>query len=219
MTVYNFTDSIHPLLLQRAYNERCKCIAHSLVERLYMAAGEKRKADINTQIQDSEHSSRRLARSLKAEFDSRRSFLERIADKLTSLVGSMPFLLLNVAWFSIWIAINVGAVPGIEPFDPFPFGFLTMVVSLEAIVLAIVVLVSQNRASKVDDLRQEVMLQLNVLTEEEMTKMMNMLCLLLEKQGIDLSDDPELESMLAPTNVEKIERSLEEEIGSASQQK
>jgi uncharacterized membrane protein len=177
-----------------------------------MVSQAERKNHTEAQLEKSEHSSHRLARSLKVEFDSRRTPLERIADQLTNVFGSMPFLLINVVWFAVWIIINVGFVPGIEPFDPFPFGFLTMAVSLEAIFLAIIVLVSQNRASKLDDLRQEVMLQLNVLTEEELTKMMNMLALLLEKQGIDLSDDPELKTMLEPTNVEKIEQSLEQQI-------
>lgn len=164
------------------------------------------------QLEKSENSSRRLARSLKVEFDSRRSFLERIADQLTTTFGTMGFLVLNLIWFAIWIPINLGLIPGIQPFDPYPFGFLTMTVSLEAIVLAIIVLISQNRASKIDDLRQEVMMQLNILTEEELTKMMHMLTMLLEKHDIDISEDVELQSMLEPTNVEKIEQALEEEI-------
>ncbi len=170
----------------------------------------------NQQVENSERSGRRLAHSLKAEFDSRRTPLEHAADRLTTLFGSMPFLMLNMAVFAIWIAINLRVIPGLQPFDPFPFPFLTTGVSLEAIFLAIVVLVSQNRASKIDDLRQEVMLQLNVLTEEELTKMMNMLSLLLEKQGIDMSEDMELKTMLEPTNVEKIERSLEEQLNNGS---
>jgi len=175
-----------------------------------------KKKHIRKQMQDSENSSRSLARGLKAEFDSRRTFLERVADYLTGVFGSMPFLLVNAIWFGVWIIINVGLIPGIQPFDPFPFGFLTMVVSLEAIVLAIVVLISQNRAGKIDDLRQEVMMQLNILTEEELTKMMGMLSILLQKQGIDVASDVELQSMLEPTNVEKIEQALEKEINGAA---
>src|SRR5687768_14503665 len=89
-------------------------------------------------LQESENSSRRLARSLKAEFDSRRTLLERIADYLTATFGTMTFLVINIVWFAIWIPVNLGLIPGIEPFDPYPFGFLTMTVSLEAIVLAII---------------------------------------------------------------------------------
>ena len=181
-----------------------------------MTSHEKRKTMIEAQVAESGHVSRKLAHGLKAEFDSRRTLLEQAADRLTSIFGSMPFLLLNVTWFAIWIVININLIPGIQPFDPFPFGFLTMVVSLEAIFLAIVVLVSQNRAAKVDDLRQEVMLQINMLTEEELTKMMNMLSLLLQKQGIDMSDDVELKTMLAPTNVEKIEQALEDQMNNGA---
>ena len=104
----------------------------------------------------------RLVRSVKGKADEKRSPMARIADTLTAVFGSMPFLLLNVAWFVVWIVINVGLIPGIEPFDPFPFGFLTMVVSLEAIALAIIVLMSQNRSAKILDLREEVDLQVNI---------------------------------------------------------
>jgi uncharacterized membrane protein len=153
-----------------------------------------------------------LIKSLKAEADSQRTWSDRLADHITSLTGSMPFLMLNVAWFAIWIIVNTGLVPGIEPFDPFPFGLLTMIVSLEAIILAIAVLISQNRAAKIDDLREEVHLQINVIAEHELTKVMEMLISLLEKQGIDVSDDPELLQMLTPTDVGKLQEMVEEQI-------
>ena len=78
-------------------------------------------------------------KSVKGRADKRRKLSERVADALTLGFGSMVFLILNVVWFIVWIVINVGLIPSIEPFDPFPFGFLTMVVSLEAIALAIIV--------------------------------------------------------------------------------
>ncbi|MBK8035074.1 MAG: DUF1003 domain-containing protein [Chloroflexi bacterium] len=87
-----------------------------------------------------------------------------------------------------------------------------MIVSLEAIFLSIIVLISQNRGERVADLRQEMDLQLDILTEDELTKMMRMLALLLEKQGLDVSNDTELQEMLRPTNIEKIQTILEEQI-------
>jgi uncharacterized membrane protein len=210
MSLYRaFTAVIHSLVTLYAYNEIINAWPGDS-DMVSKASLKDKHTD--QQLYDSENSSRRLARSLKVEFDSRRTFMERIADRLTTTFGTMMFLVLNIIWFAIWIPVNIGLVPGIKPFDPYPFGFLTMAVSLEAIALAIIVLISQNRASKVDDLRQEVMMQLNILTEEELTKMMSMLTMLLDKQGIDVSDDPELQSMLEPTNVEKIEQALEEEI-------
>jgi uncharacterized membrane protein len=85
-------------------------------------------------------------------------------------------------------------------------------VSLEAIILAIFVLISQNRTSKVDDLREETHLQLNLISEREITKLMKMVALLLNKQGIDLSEDPELKKMIRPVSEEEIEKMLEKEI-------
>jgi uncharacterized membrane protein len=150
--------------------------------------------------------------SLKSKADAKRTLTERVADWLTRGFGSMIFLILNIIWFAVWIVINTGLIPGIEPFDPFPFGFLTMIVSLEAIALAIIVLISQNRAAKIADLREEVDLQVDVTTELELTKLLKLVGMLLQKEGIDLSHDEELAVMLRPTDTEKIEKTLEAEI-------
>jgi uncharacterized membrane protein len=157
-------------------------------------------------------SSVRILRSLKAKADEKRTLPERVADLLTAKFGSMLFLVLNIIWFAIWIIINVGIIPGIEPFDPFPFGFLTMIVSLEAIALAIIVLISQNRAAKIADLREEVDLQVDIITELEITKLLELVVMLAEKEGIDVSQDRELHSMLRPSDPEKIEATLEKQI-------
>jgi len=111
-----------------------------------------------------------------------------------------------------WILINTNQIKIIPTFDPFPFNLLTNIVSLEAIILAIFVLISQNRTAKVDDLREETHLQINLITERELTKLMKMMAILLEKQGLDLSQDPELQKMLKPISEEEIEKRLEKEI-------
>ena len=145
-------------------------------------------------------------KSVKGRADQRRRLSERVADALTLGFGSMIFLILNVVWFIVWIVINIGLIPSIEPFDPFPFGFLTMVVSLEAIALAIIVLMSQNRASKIADLREEVDLEIDRLAEAELTKVLQLVVMLAEKQGIDLSGDQEVREMVQPSDHEKIEQ-------------
>jgi len=149
---------------------------------------------------------------VKARADANRKLSERIADVMTAAFGSMPFLLVNGVWFLAWIVINLGLIPGIEPFDPFPFGLLTMIVSLEAIMLAIVVLISQNRAAKIADLREEVDLEVDVITERELTKLLELLVTLMRQQGIDLSRDAELRAMLRPTDAKEIEATLEEQV-------
>ncbi|MFA6077074.1 MAG: DUF1003 domain-containing protein [Candidatus Paceibacterota bacterium] len=161
---------------------------------------------------ESKGSRRKIFKSIKATFDSKRTVTERIADWMTSSFGSMAFLLLNIFLFTGWILINTNQIKWIPPFDPFPFNLLTMVVSLEAIFLAIFVLISQNRNSKIDDLREETHLQVNLISEKEITKLMQMLAIVLERQGVDLSEDPELRKLLKPISEEEIERKLEEEI-------
>lgn len=155
---------------------------------------------------------RHIIKSIKAKADRQRSQSEKLADVMTRVFGSTPFLILNLLFFFIWVVINLNLFPNIAPFDPFPFNFLTMVVSLEAIILAIFVLISQNRAARVDDLREEIDLQVNLIAEEEVTKIMKMLTLLMEKNGIDISKDKELQKMLRPINTSELEERLKRQI-------
>ena len=153
-----------------------------------------------------------LYHSLKSKEDAKRSSWDKFADWLTDISGTILFLFVNCLIFAIWIIVNVNVIPGLEPFDPFPFGFLTMAVSLEAIILSIVVLISQNRASKIADLRQEVDLQINVKTEAEITKLLELVTLLLQKHEFSIDQDPMLQEMLQPVELDKIEDMLEKEI-------
>lgn len=155
---------------------------------------------------------KKIFRSMKAKADARRTVLEKMADVMTSHFGSNTFLIVNAIVFVVWVVINTNMVKSIPAFDPFPFSLLTTTVSLEAIILAIFVLISQNRTTKIDDLREETHLQLNLISEREITKIIKMMALLLEKQGIDLSQDPELKKMIRPVSEEEIQRKLEKEI-------
>lgn len=161
---------------------------------------------------DASESHKQIAQSIKAKMDARRTLAERVADWLTSRVGTMSFLVINLIWFSIWIVLNIGIIPGVQPFDPFPFGLLTMIVSLEAIALAIVVLISQNREAQVAALREEVDIYINFRAEQELTKLLEMVALLLEKHGIATSTDTVLQAMLKEKDVDEIEDALEEEL-------
>lgn len=154
----------------------------------------------------------KIIQSIKGKADAKRTFMEKLADSMTSSFGSHTFLIFNVLLFVGWILINTGQIKIIPSFDPFPFNLLTTFVSLEAIILAIFVLMSQNRTTKIDDIREETHLQLNLISEREVTKIMKMIALLLEKQGIDLSKDPELKKMIRPISEEEIEKKLEKEI-------
>jgi uncharacterized membrane protein len=156
-------------------------------------------------------SSRKIIKSLKAKANAKRTIFEKFADFTTAIAGSFPFLTINLVWFLAWIVINSNLVPGVSAFDPYPFGLLTMVVSLEAIMLAILVLISQNRAANIDDIREEIDLQVNVTSEQEITKILTLLILLLKKNGINISEDKNLAEMLKPINTDKLEKALEQE--------
>jgi uncharacterized membrane protein len=157
-------------------------------------------------------SSRKIIRSLKAKANARRTIFEKFADLSVSTLGSFAFLVLNFVWFLGWILINTNNISGIKAFDPYPFGLLTMIVSLEAIILAILVLISQNREAKIADIREEIDLQVNIEAEQEITKVLALLSMLLKKNGIDVSSDKRLAEMLKPMNTSKLERALGKEI-------
>ncbi len=99
----------------------------------------------------------------------RSSRSERLGTVISRFAGSMRFIVLHVLLFSSWILINQG-VGGLEPFDPYPFTFLTFCVSLEAIFLTSFVLISQNRLGRVADERAHLDLQINLLAEQENTQ-------------------------------------------------
>jgi uncharacterized membrane protein len=145
--------------------------------------------------------------SLAAQHAAQRSRIEVIADRLTRVAASTPFLVLHVVWFAAWTAINTG-LAGIRPFDPFPFGLLTMVVSLEAIFLSIFVLMAQSRESAVAELREEVSLQVVLRMEEEVTKTLQLVAGLYARLGHTVSVDDELREMLGPLDPDKIEKDL-----------
>lgn len=130
----------------------------------------------------------------------RMTISERIADLITSLVGSMPFVWLNFVWFAIWMILNT---TGILRFDPFPFGLLTMIVSLEAIGLAIFVLISQNRQALLADKRAKLDLQINLIAEQEVTKLIEMVSRIEKRLGTTNGFDPDLTRMGEPTHVRR----------------
>lgn len=117
-----------------------------------------------------------------------RTFGDRLSDKITAIAGSTIFLVLNVVWFVMWILTNMGVFGHERIFDEYPFGFLTMVVSLEAIILSIFVLVSQNRQSRHSEIRSEMDYITDLQADTEINTILAMLTRLADKQGVDMSD-------------------------------
>lgn len=154
-------------------------------------------------------------RSFEAKSLRSRSFLTKFADDITAFCGSIPFLIFHVFFFAGWILANLGFIPGITPFDAYPFGFLTMCVSLEAIFLAIFILVSQNRSSYTDTIREEVHLAVNVIAEEEITKILEILAEMRQEMGITRKD-PQLDRMLERIDTNYIEHSIASQLERAN---
>ena len=164
------------------------------------------------------HVAGRAITAIKSEHAAERTTIERVADRLNDFAASAPFLLLHVAWFLVWISWNMGWL-GLEPFDPYPFGFLTMVVSLEAIFLSIFVLMAQKRESAIAELREELSLQVSLRVEQEVTKSLQLVAGLYTRLGYKFAEDPELHEMLQPLDVKNIERELLEQIAASVKRK
>ena len=130
----------------------------------------------------------------EAEGLKNRTLSQRIADAIARIAGSMSFAYFNLLFFAVWIGLNVGLVP-IKAFDPFPFGMLTTIVSLEAIFLSIFVLVAQNRMQALSDRRSELGVQVSLLTEYEVTRILRLVNRLAEKLEVEECLDPELTAL------------------------
>jgi CRP/FNR family cyclic AMP-dependent transcriptional regulator len=108
----------------------------------------------------------RVSRNANEEAEEKITPLQRVADWISWFSGSMHFLLLNAFWFVVWIALNTLSF-GVPQFDPYPFGLLTMIVSLEAIFLSCFVLISQNRQAEKDRVRADIEYEVNIKAELE----------------------------------------------------
>lgn len=110
----------------------------------------------------------RVSRNVNEEVEVHSTLLQRIADWIAWFSGSMLFLMINGGWFIFWIIVNTFAV-GVAAFDPYPFGLLTMIVSLEAIFLSCFVLISQNRQAEKDRVRSDIEYEVNIKAELEIS--------------------------------------------------
>jgi CRP/FNR family transcriptional regulator, cyclic AMP receptor protein len=117
----------------------------------------------------------RLIRNPNQEIHLRPTIGERVSDFLTMIAGDIRFVIFNLLWFVIWIVVNINLIPGVPAFDPFPFGLLTMIVSLEAIFLSLFVLISQNRQAARDKVRNDIEYEVNVKAELEIGELLHRL--------------------------------------------
>ena len=156
-------------------------------------------------------------RAIKAQHASNRSSMEVLADRMIGFASSTPFLVVHAFLFIAWILWNIPGI-GLPQFDPYPYGMLTTIVSLEAIFLSIFVLMTQSRESRIGELREELTLQVNLRMEEEITKTLHLVAGLYARLGLKMADDPELRAMLEPLDPKKMENDLAEQISASMPQ-
>lgn len=139
--------------------------------------------------------------------DRNRSFQLRLADRITRFTGSMHFVYLHLALFGAWLAINLGWLP-LPAFDP-TFVILAMFASVEAIFLSTFVLISQNRMSELADRRTDLDLQISLLAEHEVTRLITLVSAITERLGLEQALDPELRELKRDVRPEKVLDSIE----------
>ncbi len=120
----------------------------------------------------------------------------RLVERVARFCGTLQFLWINVAWFAVWIAWNVA----FKPFDPYPFTFLILVVSLEAIMLSILILISQNLSATESERRHHLDLQINLLNEREMTALLRLVTVMADRMGIPQADQAEVDALAVDTD-------------------
>jgi uncharacterized membrane protein len=153
-------------------------------------------------------------RAVKARQSTNQTIMQVVANGLTNFASSTGFFVFHVIMFTVWIVWN-SRLFGLPQFDPFPFGLLTMIVSLEAIFLSIFVLMSQSRESAIAELREEMTLQVNLKIEEEVTKTLQLVAGIYTRLGHKIGEDPELRQMLQPLDPATIERDLMQQISAS----
>jgi uncharacterized membrane protein len=154
--------------------------------------------------------------ALEAAALARRTPAERLANRIAAAAGTPTCALVHAVWFAVWVCINVGLVPMVPVFDPFPFSFLTLVVSLEAIFLSIFVLVSQNTLTAQADRRAHLDLQVNLLAEQESTRTVALLQRMAGHLGVPIASEPDEGALAAPTDIQAVVTTLEQVLPSAS---
>jgi uncharacterized membrane protein len=146
-----------------------------------------------------------------------RTLQGRISDLITKFSGSMAFVYIHAVWFGLWVLLNVGMIhiSYLTEFDPYPFGLLTLIVSLEAIFLSTFVLISQNSLARASEKRAELDLQVNLLAEQKTTKVIEMLDEIAKQldgmsKHFNFKHDPEVEALKVSPEPQDVLQVIEE---------
>jgi uncharacterized membrane protein len=143
----------------------------------------------------------------------RRTATERVSDIITKVVGNVGFLLAQLILISGWSLVNLHLIPVVKAFDPFPFGVLALIVSSESVFLTIFVLISQSRMARQSERRSHLDLQVGMLSEQELTTILQMLQKLCQHMGVNVdSSRQEVRSFSKTTDVHKLASELEDKL-------
>ncbi|HUY36235.1 MAG TPA: DUF1003 domain-containing protein [Pirellulales bacterium] len=145
---------------------------------------------------------------IEHDFVRHRSRLDRLGEAITRYAGSMGFLVAHVCGFAAWMIVNEETSPGAAPFDPYPYSFLGLLVSFEAVFLSTFVLMTQKRQTREQDHWAHLNLQIGLLTEQENTKVLQMLASICDQLGLKTKHDDELREMSETTGVAELAEEL-----------
>ena len=148
-------------------------------------------------------------RRRRAEEDAHAAFDERLASAITRFTGSLRFVYVHAAIYGFWIVANLRWIPGLAPWDP-TFVILAMVASVEAIFLSTFILITQNRMAAAADRRAELDLQVSLLAEAEITKLVELVSLIAERMDLSTSEQQEIEEMKQRVAPEAVLDAIEE---------
>jgi uncharacterized membrane protein len=151
----------------------------------------------------------------KLEHDAlnRRTLTERVSDVIMKVVGQVGFLVAQLILVAGWSLVNLHVIPGLKAFDPFPFGVLALVISSESVFLTIFVLISQGRMARQSERRSHLDLQVGMLSEQELTTILQMLQKLCIHMGVNVdSSKREVRSFSKTTDVHKLASELEDKL-------
>jgi uncharacterized membrane protein len=149
-----------------------------------------------------------IIRELEEAAKQERTKSDLVAEAIARFCGSMTFVWVHVIWFGFWIILN--SMPGVRHIDPFPFTFLTLVVSLEAIFLSTFILISQNHDTKISERRNHLDLQINLLSEQENTRMIEILKAIAAKLDCEITNAADVDSLTAETDPQKVAALIEQ---------
>src|SRR5688500_3670809 len=155
----------------------------------------------------------RIVAELERRLARQRTWSERVSDRITAVAGSLSFVIAHILAIGGWAIWNSAAPAGLR-FDPYPYGLLTFIVSLEGVLIATFVLITQNRMSAQADHRDRLNLEVDLLAEQEMTLMLKMLRRISDRLEIPTpaGEAAQMESYGRKTDVDAIARRLEEEL-------